>query len=314
MFGPCRVCRCGTNLERIDAERHSQTSPGIGKGTLALVGPGRAGSTLALALTAIGFDVVGVAGRAVDAVSTLSTAACLDAEPRFVAQVGTGASLILIATPDSAIAQVATAIAPSVESDALVVHLSGSRGLEVFDELLRLRPDVRVGALHPLQSIPTTRVGLDRLPDSWAAIAGDSAVEQLALALELKPVRIREQDRELYHAAAVVASNHVVALLGQVERLAATVGVPFDAFAPLVDASVRNAFELGPRSALTGPVARGDLVTVEGHIAAMDPGERDSYRALARESARLIDRRDNALDRLLEDLRGLEPELPSSGD
>jgi predicted short-subunit dehydrogenase-like oxidoreductase (DUF2520 family) len=205
-------------------------------------------------------------------------------------------------------------MAPAVESDALVVHLAGSRGLEVFAELRARRPDVRVGALHPLQSIPSTSAGLDRLPGSWAAIAGDPEVEVLAELLELRAFRVADADRERYHAAAVVASNHLVALLGQVERLAESAGVPFDAFEPLVMASVANAFELGPRAALTGPVARGDLATVEGHLASMDPGERDAYRALAREAARLADRRDHALGRLLDDLRSLEPGPGASGE
>lgn len=286
----------------------------LGKGTLALVGPGRVGTTIALALHAIGYETVGVAGRAVDAASTLAAAACLDTEPRFVAQVGSGATLVLVATPDAAIEGVADAIAPSLESDALVVHFSGARGLEVFDGLLEQRPDVRVGALHPLQSIPSTSTGLDRLPGSWAAIAGDPEAEVIARRLELRPFALADADRARYHAAAVVASNHIVALLGQVERLATSAGVPFDVFAPLVESSVANAFELGPRAALTGPIARGDLATVEGHLAAMDPGERDAYRALARETARLADRRDRALQRLLDDLleQGEAPTDPAA--
>ena len=284
------------------------------KQTLALVGPGRAGTTVSLALCAQVYEAVGVAGRAADAASTLAAAACLDAEPRFVAQVGVGASLVIISTPDAAIEGVATAIAPSLEPDALVVHLAGSRGLDVFAELRRRRPDIRVGALHPLQSFPSTSIGLDRLPGSWAAITGDAQVEDLADLLEVRPFWISDGDRERYHAAAVVASNHLVALLGQVERMAAAAGVPFAAFAPLIDASVDNAFEMGPRAALTGPVARGDLATVEAHLAAMDPGERDAYRALAREAARLADRRDRALRRLLDDLRSLDPDRSADAD
>jgi predicted short-subunit dehydrogenase-like oxidoreductase (DUF2520 family) len=274
-----------------------------GKRTLALIGPGRAGTTIALALNADGWRVTAVAGRAPDAPSTMTTAACLDAPPALVSEAGEGAYVVMIATPDAAIEQVAVACARSLESDALVVHLAGSRGVDVFDPLLELRPDVRVGALHPLQSFPSTSAGLERLPGSWAAIAGDPQVDDLAEELQLRPFRIGDADRAQYHAAAVVASNHVVALLGQVERMASAAGVPFEAFAPLVLASVENAFRLRPAGALTGPVARGDLSTVQRHLQALDPGERDAYRALAREAARLAGRRDNALDRLLEDLR-----------
>jgi pantoate--beta-alanine ligase len=206
--------------EAEDRNLSLRAGSGHGKGTLALVGPGRAGTTISLALCAQGYEAVGVAGRALDAASTQAAAACLDAEARFVAQVGVGATLVVIATPDAAIEGVAAAMAPSLEPDTLVLHLAGSRGLDVFAELRRRRPDVRVGALHPLQSFPSTTAGLDRLPGSWAAIAGDSGVETIADLLEVRPFWIADADRERYHAAAVVASNHLVALLGQVERMA----------------------------------------------------------------------------------------------
>ena len=183
-----------------------------------------------------------------------------------------------------------------------MVHLAGSLGVNVFAPMLELRPDVRVGALHPLQSLPSVTIGLDRLPGSWAAIAGDPQVQELADALELKTFTLADDQRARYHATAVVASNHLVALLGQVERLAAAAGVPFEAFAPLAEASLMNAFGLGARAALTGPVSRGDLATVVDHLRELPPSERDAYRALAREAARLADNRDNAIDRLLADV------------
>jgi predicted short-subunit dehydrogenase-like oxidoreductase (DUF2520 family) len=201
-------------------------------------------------------------------------------------------------------------VAPSLERNALVVHLAGSLGTDVFAPLLALRPDVRVGALHPLQSLPSVSMGLDRLPGSWAAVAGDPQVDELAAALELRPFTVPEEQRARYHATAVIASNHLVALLGQVERLAAAAGIPFEAFAPLAEASLANVFGLGARAALTGPVARGDLTTVADHLRELPPSERDAYRALAREAARLADNRDNALDRLLADLQSTDgPEV-----
>ena len=270
--------------------------------SLSLIGPGRAGTTVALALLDAGWRARAVAGRAPDAASTTTAAVCLAAETTLVSEAGRGAQLVIIATPDRAIEGAALTVADSLEPDALVVHLAGSKGTDVFDAMREKRPDVRVGALHPLQSFPSTSVGVERLAGSWAAIAGDGEVEQLAVALGLRPFAVSDADRVRYHAAAVVASNHLVALLGQVERLAAAAGVPFDAFGALVDASVENAFQLGPANALTGPVERGDLRTVEGHLAALDSAERDSYRSLAREAARLTGRRDTAMGRLLGDV------------
>jgi predicted short-subunit dehydrogenase-like oxidoreductase (DUF2520 family) len=274
-----------------------------GSQTLALVGPGRAGTTMALALVEHGWEVVAVAGRAPDAVSTTAAVAVLSSQPALVSEAGKGAAVVIIATPDRSIESAARTVASSLEPGALVVHLAGSRGLDVFADLRSARPDVRVGALHPLQSFPTATIGLERLHGSWVAVAGDPQTAELARMLGLRPFELPDDRRLGYHAAAVVASNHLVALLGQVERLASACGVPFDAFAPLVQSSIVNAFGIGPALALTGPVARGDLVTVEQHLATLDPGERDTYRTLAREVARLTGRRDRGLDRLLDDVR-----------
>ena len=119
----------------------------------------------------------------------------------------------------------------------------------------------------------------------------------------MRPFELADADRVRYHAAAVVASNHLVALLGQVERLAATLrravrGVR--AARARVGRRTRSRSDRPRRS--TGPVARGDLATVEQHLRDLDPAERDAYRALAREAARLTGRRDTGLDRLLDDL------------
>ncbi len=271
--------------------------------TVALIGPGRAGTTLALGLVEHGWTVVGVAGRAPDAPSTTSAAACLTSRTALVSDAARGAALVIIATPDRAIPQVLLAAEPAIEPGALVIHLAGSIGLGVFEPLLARRTGVHVGAMHPLQTFPSTTVGLERLAGAWAAVAGDPAVADLARSLGLRPFELEDRDRGRYHAAAVVASNHLVALLGQVERLGAGCGVPFEAFAPLVFGSVQNAFSIGPAAALTGPVARGDLATVEQHLRDLDPAERDAYRTLAREAARLTGRRDSGLDRLLGDLR-----------
>jgi len=272
-----------------------------GDKSLALIGPGRAGTTIALALRALGWTVTAVAGRAPDAQSTTTAAAALASRAMPVSDAARGAALVLVATPDRAIEHTIATAEPAIAPGALVVHLAGSRGLDVFEGLRATRADVRVGALHPLQSFPTATIGLERLPGSWAAVAGDPAVSELAHSLGLRTFTLADADRVRYHAAAVVAANHLVSLLGQVERLAAGCGVPFEAFGGLVVACVENAFALGPAGALTGPVARGDLSTVEAHLRALDPAEREAYRALAREAARLTGRRDPGLDRLLDD-------------
>jgi len=276
----------------------------------ALVGPGRAGTAVALALAARGWRPVAVAGRTPDASSTRAVAARLAAPAVEVADAGREADVVIVATPDAVIAPAAAELTPTLRPGALVVHLSGASTLHELDGVLLARPDVEVGSLHPLQSLPSADVGRRRLAGAWCAIDGSPGVEKIALTLGMRPFRVDAADRGdggfadrrrkagacdgdrmrvRYHAAACVASNHIVALLGQVERLAAHAGVPFEAFLPLVRGTVDNVDELGPASALTGPVARGDDETLARHVDALPDDERDAYEALVRAARRLAE-------------------------
>ena len=132
-------------------------------------------------------------------------------------------------------------------------------------------------------------IGTARLAGSYAAVAGDPEVEELARTMGMVPIHVPDDARVAYHAAACVASNHLVALLAQVD---ACTGVPLEAFLPLVRSTVDNVAELGARAALTGPVARGDVETVRAHLASIPVEEQEAYRALARRAAVLAGRSD----------------------
>lgn len=232
--------------------------------TLRVIGPGRAGGALALALADRGWTVAEPRRRGDD----LSDAA-------------DGVTLLVIATPDAAIADVAAAVAP--DPGTVVAHLAGSLGLGV------LAPHPRRAALHPLVALPSAEVGARRLPGAWFAVAGDPVARRVVDDLGGHRLDVADEDRAAYHAAAVIASNHVVALLGQAERVAATAGVPLVAYLDLVRATVDNVAELGPAAALTGPAARGDWSTIERHLAALDPSERAAYQAMVDLARRLVD-------------------------
>ncbi len=92
-------------------------------------------------------------------------------------------------------------------------------------------------------------------------------------------VEVDDVDRATYHAAACIAANHVVALLGQVERVAAAAGLDLEAFLPLTRAAVDDVAALGPRRALTGPAMRGDWDTLSRHLDALPARERAGYQA-----------------------------------
>jgi len=272
-------------------------------GVLALVGPGRAGTSLALALARRGWTVGAVAGRDRDAESTRRAAALLDAPAVSVEDAGRGASLVILAPPDAVIAEVAARVAGSLEPGAIVIHLSGSRTVADLDAITSQRTDVEVGALHPLQSLPAPEVGAERLAGAWCAVAGSDAVAELAVSLGMHPFVVRDDARAAYHAAATIASNHLVALLGQAQRVAEEAGVPFEALLPLVRATVENVAALGPAGALTGPVSRGDVDTVAAHLDAIAVSERAAYRALAEAALRLAGRDDVAMHALLSEVR-----------
>lgn len=232
---------------------------------LRVIGAGRAGSALALALGRAGWDVVGLLGRG-EAVGD-----ALD-----------GTDLLVIATGDGAVREVAAEVEPS--DRAVIAHLAGSLGLDVFGSCHRRR-----AALHPLVALPNAELGARRLASgAWFATAGDPLVERAVSDLGGHSFTVADVDRPAYHAAAVLASNHLVALLGQVERIAAPLKVPTAAFIDLARATLDNVEELGPAAALTGPVARGDWDAVARHLAAIDPTERAAYRAMAEAARRLI--------------------------
>ena len=226
-----------------------------------VIGAGRAGGSLAAALRRAGWSVEGPLGRDVD---------------RSVATTGT--RVLVLAVPDGEVAAVASSIAPG---DAVVVHLAGSLGLDV------LAGHHRVGSLHPLVALPDPERGAERLHGAWFAVAGDPAVEEMARALGGRTVVVADEDRAAYHAAAAIASNHLVALLGQVERVAAGVGVPLEAYLELARGALADVAASGPASALTGPVSRGDWATVARHLAALPAGERPAYAVLADAARRL---------------------------
>ncbi len=146
--------------------------------------------------------------------------------------------MLVIATPDDAVAEVALAVVP--EPGTTVVHLSGSLGLDA------LAPHPRRAAVHPLVPLPNGEVGAARLASGVTfAVAGEPVAREMVECLGGRLVEVTDQDRAAYHAAACIAANHVVALLGQVERVAASVGLDLESFLPLTRAAVDDVASLG---------------------------------------------------------------------
>ncbi len=178
-------------------------------------------------------------------------------------------------------ADTAAAVAPVPET--VVAHMAGSLGLDV------LGSHPRRASVHPLVALPDPSVGSDRLRGAWFALAGDPFVRTVVESLAGRWFTVADEDRAAYHAAACIASNHLVALLGQAERVGVSAGVPREAFLDLVRATVENVAALGPARALTGPAARGDVETLQRHRSALDPSELAAYDAMVTLARTLVD-------------------------
>ncbi len=231
--------------------------------SIRIIGPGRAGTSLAAALSARGWDFAGFRGRHDD-----------------MADAARGVDVLVIATPDDAVAEVAASVIP--EPTTTVVHLSGSLGLDA------LAPHPQRAAVHPLVPLPNGEVGAARLASGVTfAVAGEPVAREMVECLGGRLVEVADENRAAYHAAACIAANHVVALLGQVERVAASVGLDLESFLPLTRAAVDDVASLGARAALTGPARRGDWATLSRHLDALPEDERSDYQAGAALATRL---------------------------
>jgi predicted short-subunit dehydrogenase-like oxidoreductase (DUF2520 family) len=196
--------------------------------------------------------------------------------------------VVFLAVPDQAVAEVATKLARLKPSRRLsFVHTSGALGLGVLDALR----DHPVGSFHPLQSFPAP-LGPSAFRGITLAVDASSPalmrrLHSLARAIGANPRRVGDEDRVLYHAAAVYASNFVDAVVAEAVRLLRELGWSerdaTKALLPLVEGAVAGIRERGPVKALTGPIRRGDADTVRRHIEALDGLDRGAeYRMLGK--------------------------------
>jgi len=256
---------------------------------IAIAGAGRVGQALGRLLRERGEPVAAIAGRHPE--TTAAAAAFVGGAPQSVslAELPRYASRILVAVPDDAITDVARLLAASGLRYGAALHTCGARGPEALAPLAAA--GVSCGTLHPLQTVASPEEGLRALPGIAFAVDGDGEAaawaEHIAALLGGFVLRVPPAARPLYHAAAVLAGNYLIALFSAAVMLMEEAGVKESqarqALEPLAVTSVRNASQFGPNRALTGPIARGDAQTVRAHLAALaqaDPSVVDLYRAV----------------------------------
>ncbi|MEK6720295.1 MAG: DUF2520 domain-containing protein [Chloroflexota bacterium] len=265
--------------------RHSEPgSPPV----IGIVGAGAVGTALGVALGRAGWPVAAVASRdpgrrerfraAVPGARAFAEAAALVDE----------VELIIVAVPDDAIAVLAASL--RLYSGQAMIHTSGALGAEVL--FPAMAAGTQVGAFHPLVSFADTERAVTALRGATIAIEGDddlaALLARMAEALGAVPVRLTPGSKAAYHAAAVLAAGGFVALLDAIVELGKVAGLDeagsMAIYGRLIEQTLGNARALGVASALTGPIARGDVGTLDAHLAALRasaPAVLPLYRAAA---------------------------------
>ena len=263
------------------------------KPSFAIIGCGKVGTALARFLSLAGYPAAGVASRS--RASAQRTAAMIGCD-RFsdVAwQVTSRAEMVLITTPDSAIAATCDRLVQNsgLHPQAAVLHCSGALPSTILESAKTA--GAAIGSMHPLQSFASREFAANPFEGIIVAIEGDppaaGLAQQAARDLGATGVAIRTEAKTLYHAAAVVASNYLVTLLDLALRLIAAAGISesqrFAVLKPLIQGTLDNIAAVGIPAALTGPIVRGDVETVARHVAAIQaqaPALLSLYQALGR--------------------------------
>jgi predicted short-subunit dehydrogenase-like oxidoreductase (DUF2520 family) len=241
---------------------------------IAVIGAGRVGTALAVRLLDAGHRIVAISGRA----GTVDRAARylpgVPVRPPSIAARGT--EVVIIATPDDLIEPTASSLADegALGEGQSAIHLSGATSLGALSAPRAAGAEVL--SVHPLQTFPDVDSAMARIPGSGIAVtalseAGYGLGERLARDVGGRPFRLADEAKPIYHAAAVFASNYLVAITALAEELFSDAGMPEPAelFLPLQRATLDNIATMGPTAALTGPAVRGDAGTVTANLEAL---------------------------------------------
>jgi predicted short-subunit dehydrogenase-like oxidoreductase (DUF2520 family) len=274
------------------------------KPSVAIIGAGRLGQALALALQSSGYPILALVARrrqkAKKAVASLGVT-----KPLPVALAANQLTelpetdVIIISTPDDVIEETVLTLANFRHGShsGTVLHTSGALSSEVLAPLAKA--GFQTGSMHPLVSISDPIAGAAALRGAYFCIEGTRKAKLLATAivhdLGGNSFTIKQENKALYHAAAVMASPHLVALFDLAVEMLAACGLnranAQRVLLPLLESTVNNLKTSSPQEALTGTFARGDLATVRKHLSALSDKEiaqaLEVYKLLGRHSVEL---------------------------
>ena len=286
--------------------RHSKPS-------ISIIGAGRLGAALAIALRRSGYPIVGLVARhhrKAEKVARLLTQDAGETAPLAIASNESkrlpSSDLILISTPDDEIAGVAQKLSRETHG-SIVFHTSGALSSEVLAPL-KTR-GISTGSIHPLISVSEAKAGAEAFQGAFFCIEGDNkalrTARRIVSDLGGTAFSIPSHNKALYHAAAVIASPHATSLFDVAVQTLVAAGLTRNkarqVLVPLLQSTVRNLETSDAASALTGTFARGDVATVKRHLKALSGREHSQalqiYKLLGLHALRLAQM--NGLDRKL---------------
>lgn len=277
---------------------------------IGLIGAGKVGTSLGKLFTEHGLDVVGYyskSSRSAQEAATFTNTQSYDAMKQLVE----ASDVLFLTVPDREIVPVWNEVRKCDLVGKIITHCSGLYSSAVFSDI------AKAGAfgysIHPFLAISTKYDSWDKLSDCLFTVEGDDCrmhdVLQLLSVCTNKTMQIRAQDKALYHAAASVASNFMVTLADLSVQMLGQCGFDetqaLDALSVLMRENISAVIEKGTRAALTGPIERNDVSTVQMHLEAVPDQVRDTYRLLARSTTDLAKRKhpDRSYERMEEVLR-----------
>lgn len=256
------------------------------KPSVSIIGAGRLGQALAIALQSSAYPILALVARRRQ---KAEKAAALLADPKLRPRALAAnqmmdlprTDLILIATPDDAIEETARrlAIYGVGQSRRTVLHTSGALSSEVLAPLAAA--GFQTGSIHPLVSISEPASGAEALRGAFYCLEGTRKAKVLAESIVRDlgghSFSIKPESKALYHAAAVMASPHLVALFDLATEMLAACGLSKrnaqKILVPLLESTVNNLKISNSEKALTGTFARGDIATVRKHLRALSGKE-----------------------------------------
>lgn len=254
---------------------------------IGIIGAGKVGVTLGKYLTDAGITVCGFYSRTKTSAAQAADFVKIKLYEELKDLISASDTLF-ITVPDGEIGKVWDCIAEYDLTDKIICHFSGSLSSNVFSGIEHMGA---VGvSIHPMYAFSDKFTSYQQFHTACLVIEGDPEAVQPMQALFAEKLghavrQIQTEDKIKYHAAAAMASNYMIALLETSMRLLGECGFSdedsLSLLHPLVENNVAQMLRSGTVDALTGPVERGDIGTVQKHLDALQGGAAESiYRDL----------------------------------